>query len=189
MKAFLLSFLIALTQFAFADEYYEFYRLHCNEKIQSFEIDRVGYYNIMNTVWPDESEPGLWERHISSLKELEKEHDIYVFDKWYGYYSEPSIEFTCGSLHATINYDKWLREEGSIGSKEPVRMNSKLTVKSANNSIVESLSLKQIKHLQIYLDSGGSTEYIYLCTDIGCKDNLFSNVGTLNNQNIGKVIQ
>ena len=189
MKALLLSLLIASAQFAFADEYYEFYRIHCNEKIPSFEIDHVGYYNIMNTVWPDEFEPGLWERHISSLKELEKEHDLYVFDKWYGYYSKPSIEFTCGSLHATINYDKWLREEGPIGSKAPVRMNSKLIVRSANNSIVENLSLKQIKHFLVYLDSGASTEYINICTNTGCKDDLFSNIGTLNNQNLDKVIQ
>jgi hypothetical protein len=181
----LLAFLLLLAQPAFADEYYEFYRIHCIRQIPAFEIEHVPYWNIRHVVWPGKSE---WQEHIRSLKTLEKEQDLYVFDQWYGYYDKTQLEFTCGPFRVSIRYDKLFREEGPVGSKAPVRMNSRVTIESADKTLVSAIPLRAVERLRVYADYERA-QYVDVCTQAGCGDGLFSSIGTLDSGNLEKVIK
>lgn len=183
MNRLLQVFLIALLSGSvWADEYYEFYRLRCAKAIPSLEIEHSGYWNVRDLVWPTWD----WQAHIKALKQLEAKEGLYVFDQWYGYSDADSVAFDCGRFQATVAYDVFRREKGPVGSEKPVRMNSRITIKS-DRILISALPLRLVTRLKIYTDSNGS-EYLDVCTASGCGSDLATSVGTLTTENIGKLI-
>ncbi len=126
-------------------------------------------------VWPRE---GGWKFHVQSLKNLEKTSGLYVFNELYGYYDSPELSFVCGPYNVTIHYSKVLREEGPVGSKEPVRMGATISITSSGFSLTEKLPLDPLQRLRVYADYGGA-HYTEICIPQKCIDNLAGQMGTV----------
>lgn len=179
MKFAFLSLLALASTAAHADEYYEFYRVQCVSAIPSLEIEHVAYWSIGDVVWPELD----WKKHVASLKKLELDDGLYVFDQMYGYADGRDLTFQCGAFRASIDYAIAHREEGPLGGGEPVRMNARVTIVSGNHEVVSEMPLASVKKLKLYVDSDKSTN-IYACTTDGCRTGLFESFGVLTPDNV-----
>lgn len=184
MRLFLLPLLILLNGPAWADEYYQFYRIRCVSNIPSIEIDRVGYWNIRNIVWPGNLG---WKEHVASLKRLEKDAGLYVFDEWYGYADKSPLVFACGPAKATVTYSIAYREKGPVGSNEPVRMQSRVTITTNGKDLISNIQLGTLKHLRAY-SYGEGDGYIDICTEDGCADTTTEITGTLTWEKLDRLL-
>ncbi len=179
--AFLVIFLASTA--AHADEYYGFYRIQCDKEIPAFEIERTYFWNIRQIIWPDYD----WAKHVQSLKKLETSSGLYVFDEFYGYYDSPELSFNCGPIDAKINSSQALREEGAVGSQEPVRVSTTITITSSELSLVDALPISSIKRLRAYLDSDGKA-YTEVCNSQKCVDDLSDGMGTITAERIDRIL-
>lgn len=183
-KACFIFFVGMLCSNTHADEYYNFYRINCDKQIPAFEIQQAPFWNITHLVWPNNSN---WKSHVQSLKNLEKFSNLYVFDEFYGYYESVELSFICGVYHAKISYSKALREEGPVGSKEPVRMGAAITIISSGFPLAENLPLKSIQRLRVYSDYE-HTNYIEVCGPQKCVDYFPSRMGEITSDNIESIL-
>ena len=169
---------------AYADEYYGFYRIRCDKEIPAFEIEKTYFWNIGQIVWPNLDDSG---NHIQTLKKLEETSGLYVFDELYGYYDSPELSFNCGPIEAKINSSKALREEGPVGSKEPVRVSTTITITSSELKLVEALPISSIRQLRAYVDSDGKA-YTEVCNSQKCVDDLSDGMGTITAEKIDRIL-
>lgn len=179
---FAIVFIIASTN-AYADEYYDFYRIQCDGTIPSFEVQRTPFWNIKHIVWPGEWD---WKSHVQSLKNLEKASGLYVFNELYGHYDSPELSFKCGPYDVKIYYSKVLREEGPVGAKEPVRMGAIISITSSGFSLTEKLPLAPLQRLRVYADYEGA-HYTEICVSQKCLDNLSRQMGTVTGRTLDKL--
>lgn len=183
----ILAFVVALAIASvnvYADEYYEFYRIRCDDKIPSFEVQRTPFWNIKHVVWPGNWD---WKSHVQSLKNLEKSSGLYVFNELYGYYDSPELSFVCGPYNVKINYSKVLRpKDADSGSNEPVRMNATITIISSRFKLTENLPLDSIQRLRVYSDYERD-HYTEVCNSQKCVDNLSRVMGTVTGESLEKL--
>lgn len=185
MKASIVALVFFMaTAVAHADEYYDFYRIKCDDQIPAFEIQRTPFWNIGHIVWPGVCN---WKAHVQSLKNLEKSSGLYIFNELYGYYDSPELSFVCGPYNVKINYSKVLRpEDADCGSKEPVRMNATITITSSGLKLAENLPLDSIQRLRVYSDYEHD-DYTDVCNSQKCVDNLSRVMGTVTGENLKRL--
>jgi hypothetical protein len=123
MRTTIFLLLCMLATLARADEHFEFLHLTCNKQANEIKIDPVRLWNIQDKVWGDHT----WTQHVALLKALEKEHQLYVFDKDYGYYDSPKeIAFRCGTIEARIAFDYYKKKMKGPELPRELRINPRV---------------------------------------------------------------
>jgi len=185
MRIIIASLLALASNFAWADESYDFYQIRCVSALSFIEIEHESFWNIGSIVWPGQYQ---WKDHVASLKKLEKDADLYVFDEQYGYVDSPRPKFDCGKFQATIIYKIVRRPKGSVGSDEPLRMFSKVTIVQGNKKIVSELPLYLIEKLKVY--HSDEAPNVEICTSHGCEDyQSFEKSGALTEEKLNQLIK
>jgi hypothetical protein len=112
--------LCMLPTLAQADEHFEFHRLTCNKAANEIKIEPVRLWNLQDKIWGD----GTWAQHVALMKALEKDHQLYVFDKDYGYYDDQrEIIFRCGTIVARIGFEHYKKKMKAPSEPREIRIN------------------------------------------------------------------
>jgi hypothetical protein len=164
----LLAIAVSVSLPAQADEYYELHRVSCVEDIPSFEIERVGFWNIGHVIWPGQ---GTWEQqwqaHVAALRRLERSKGLYVLHDLYGYYDKPLLTWTCGPITATVKFQRVARPDED-GSLKFVRMHPRLSISVRSAVAVSDIALSPTR-VRVYADDQ-SNAYVEVCGSKACRE-------------------
>jgi hypothetical protein len=117
-----------------ADEYYEFYKVTCDEKSHTLTVEPTAIWNIGTEVWPGTT----WDEHVAGLKILEKK-GLYVFDQGFGYWDVEKIIFHCGKTQAQLTYEHtvWEATYREDAPRE-IRGNPTLSIYSSSGKVLDT---------------------------------------------------
>jgi hypothetical protein len=153
-----------------ADEFYNFYSFQCIKPLAAVRIETFGVYNVREYVWPGTKDTGdrrkwlqtEWAAHEKNLRELERQHGVFVFGEAYGWYSSQPV--VCKLPHMEIVATALPVEREYVDDDVRVRYRGPMNVRisDAQGRVVFDEVLPQGASLSAY-DSEGNGPVVEIC--------------------------